>query len=68
LGDIALILIKAGLMAGLMWGITLVLQNNSQLWQLVLSGAVGVVFYFLLNYALKSPQLNFALDLIKKKN
>lgn len=68
LGDIALILIKAGLMAGVMWGITLVLQNNSQLWQLVLAGAVGLVFYFLLNYALKSPQLNFALDLIKKKN
>ncbi|GAB2989157.1 lipopolysaccharide biosynthesis protein [Cyclobacterium sediminis] len=66
--DIFLTLIKASVMAGLMWGITLLMQNNSQLWQLVLAGAAGLVFYFLLNYALKSPQLNFALDLIKKKN
>ncbi|GEO20731.1 lipopolysaccharide biosynthesis protein [Cyclobacterium qasimii] len=68
LGDITLTMIKAGLMAGLMWGITMLLQNNSQLWQLVLAGTVGVVFYLLLNYALRSPQLFFALDLIKKKN
>ncbi|EPR66327.1 polysaccharide biosynthesis C-terminal domain-containing protein [Cyclobacterium qasimii] len=67
LGDITLTMIKAGLMAGLMWGITMLLQNNSQLWQLVLAGTVGVVFYLLLNYALRSPQLFFALDLIKKK-
>jgi O-antigen/teichoic acid export membrane protein len=66
--DIFLTLIKASVMAGLMWGITLLMQNNSQLWQLILAGAAGLVFYFLLNYALKSPQLNFALDLIKKKN
>ena len=68
LGDISLTLVKAGLMGGVMWGITLVLHNNSQLLQLVLAGAAGVLFYFLLNYALRSPQLFFALDLIKKKN
>ena len=66
--DILLTLIKAGVMAGLMWVAIRFLDYHSPYWQIIVPSLVGIVFYLAINFALKAPPLAFAIDLIKKRN
>jgi O-antigen/teichoic acid export membrane protein len=66
--DIVVTLIKAGLMAGLMWGAIALLNSYSLYWQIIIPAVLGMLFYILVNFALKAPPLAFAFDLIKKRN
>jgi len=68
LEDISITLAKAGIMAVLMWFLVLGLESYSFFSQLIISGLFGAGFYILLNLLLKSPQLSFVFELIKKRN
>lgn len=66
--DIVITLIKAGLMAGLMWGAIKLLGNYSLYWQIIIPALLGMLFYILVNFAMKARPLAFAFNLIKKRN
>lgn len=65
--DILVTLVKAGIMAGLMWGAIQFLQSYALYWQIFVPALIGIGFYFLMNFVLKASELAFALDLIKKR-
>ena len=67
LEDIVITLAKAGVMALLMWCLIQGLENYSFFFQLIITGSFGVGFYIVLNFLLRSPQLTFVLELIKKR-
>lgn len=67
LKDMMPIIVKAGLMCLLMYGLVLVLKSNSLYIQILISSFTGVSFYFLINYLYKSTPFIFALNLIKEK-
>ncbi|HLF51309.1 lipopolysaccharide biosynthesis protein [Flavobacterium sp.] len=60
-------LLKAGLMAGLMFVLVYLLKNESTYWQIVIPSFVGGLFYFLINYFLKATPLFFILNIIKER-
>ena len=65
--DLFITLVKAGFMAGFMLLFVLEMAEYSLYLQLLISGIFGLVFYVLLNWMLKSPQLTFVFELIKNQ-
>lgn len=65
--DMLPILLKAGVMSGIMFVIVFLLKEHSKYLQLITASIIGFLFYFLINFLLKAPQLIFAINLIKRK-